>query len=160
MKLHSFGHVQKNRAIISRVVPGGVFISMETAGNRPTECNHCSQCQPSPSKRTSFFPIKNTARFTEGQHVSITFLMLNEALAAAIAFGIPLICACLGFLIWTVFFSRGAESAGAILATVLALIGGFILAGIGERALRSFFPIIIDPCNGNPLQAEPDMDSE
>ncbi len=146
MKLIDFiGSEKTTNAVVQKVSRKGIAVSPKESCDKPPGCGSCTACGPvTESKHTIFCPVPHPSDYSIGQCVRTTFFSIHEALAAFIVFGMPLCCALAAYFIYSVFFSAGMESLGAILAAVSALFGSFLLIYGIEKISRKFFGVSVE----------------
>ncbi len=146
--LDLIGTMKTANAVVAKISSKGIAVSPNTSCDKTPGCGSCTACgPPAESKHMFFAPVSNPSDYALGQCVTATYFAINEALAAFIVFGLPLCCALAAFAGYSLYFSAGAESPGAILAAVSALFGGFLLIYGIERITHMLFPVTVETNN-------------
>ena len=138
------GSVKSNNAVVSRIAKKGIYVSPNPSCNEPAGCHNCSLCSIKPSKLEFFCSIPNPYDYSEGQCIRIKYFSLTEVVAAVAVFGIPIFCAIVTYIGYSLFFTASTETFGLVLATAVAVGFGFIIVYLIERLTRYIYPVTIE----------------
>ncbi len=142
------GSFKSENAVVTKIGTSGIYISPNQSCDKPPECHGCTACGTTPStKHVLFCSVSEPTSYSKGECVPITYFGVNEALAAFLVFGLPIFCAITTSIVWNIYFSNSADSWGAGLAALSALIVGFLLVYIIEKTILYFYPVTINTEN-------------
>ena len=145
MKIPGFiGGVRLNNGVISKVKENGIYVSPNTSCEKPAGCHGCLLCTPSRSKLRFFCSVPKPSDYSEGQCVRIKYFSFNEAVAAGVVFGVPVLCAVVTYILLSAFFYAGTETFGLVLSTAFAVVFGFIMVYLIDKIVRYFYPVTIE----------------
>lgn len=137
--------IKKNdTACIVKITKRGIYISPASSCIKKTGCHSCTACNSDKIKPKFFYATKEKGKFTIGQCIQITYHSFNEAFAAFVVFGIPILSALLVFLFINTTNPDETESGWTVFSAVAAFAGGFFIVYIIEKLSRFFFPISIN----------------
>jgi positive regulator of sigma E activity len=138
MKHALWGEQRTDRGIIARRARRGVVVVLDKSCISSGACGSCAGCgvRERPLPRVHV-PLRNPEQFSAGQRVLLSRFALNEAAAAACAFGIPILCALLAGFWWYARFA--GDDRGALVA-LGALGAGFIAVAAADRLIQALHP--------------------
>lgn len=140
------GEYKTEAARVRSIESRGAWV--ETVCGNPSEqgCETCGTggCGSAGTKSRGparvFVRTEPSVRFSEGQMVTVRRFVPNEALAAGIVFGIPLLCAVLALMVIYHVAPAKAESAFGALTALVCLVGGFGVVAAAERVWERAHP--------------------
>lgn len=145
MKIPAFiGTVKSNNGIISQILEKGISVSTNTSCDKQVGCHGCSLCTPGKSKLRFFCPVPEPSIYSEGQCVRIHYFSFNEAVAALLVFGIPVCCAVVSYILLSILSNTRTETSGMVLFTAFAVVIGFIIVYLIDKAIQRFYPVTIE----------------
>ncbi len=108
-------------------------------------CKGCTSCADKPGARKMWLPVQCGESLSPGIKVRFTRFVVNEALAALLLFGLPILASAGTLIIWAVVAPNQVESPAAIGSAVLAFAGGFSFSWALEKLLLRIYPPRLDP---------------
>ncbi|MBD3391720.1 MAG: hypothetical protein GF418_06640 [Chitinivibrionales bacterium] len=132
------GTISVDEAVIVDITDDRITVVANQQCETPESCATCggrTQCMQ--SKKASRLTVRGTeTRPLEiGQHVYVEHFSVNEAVAAAALFVLPLLGAFAGYWFWNAVTGAKGETAGAIGAAIVGFTAGFIPGALLEQAL-------------------------
>jgi positive regulator of sigma E activity len=103
-------------------------------------CNRSAGCARGVRPRRIRVPVSSFSTLTPGEEVTVEHTKINEAVAAVVVFGLPLIFAVAGYWVWMQLFPGSGESAGRVLLTLVGLVFGFIAGVMIDRSVADRLP--------------------
>ncbi|MCX7725713.1 MAG: SoxR reducing system RseC family protein [Chitinispirillaceae bacterium] len=101
----------------------------------------CGTCSYAKNKKKVKICVENVSKVECGDRISISTIQLNEAVAAMIAFGLPILLMLLSLFLWYMFTSVDLDSPKVTLSTLLSFIMGFVIVKEIDTILRKRFPV-------------------
>gem|GEM_PF-4247152 len=123
-------------------------IPLETCSEEGGCSGGCASCTgKTKAARKIIVECGNNDYPASGTQVTVRLFELNEALGAAIVFGIPLLLPLLTLAVWYSIDAATVESGAALLAALGAFVSGFLCVRLIDTLFRRRFPaaIISDP---------------
>jgi hypothetical protein len=115
-----------------------------------TSCKGCTSCAEKPGARKMWLPIRCGESLSPGIRVRFTRYVVNEALAALLLFGLPILTAASTLIVWSIVAPERAESPVAVGSAVLAFAAGFGFSWGLEKLFLRIHPPRLDPMVSNP----------
>ncbi len=146
------GQSRVDYGIVANINRKGALIVLDRGCMEKDSCAGCKACGVSDRPPPQIFvPLSGSQPVAAGQRIPVRRFVLNEAVAAVVAFGIPVVCALLTAIWWRLHFA--ADDRGA-LASLAALGAGFILVAAADKLIRLAAPPRIaevsEPAGGMP----------
>jgi hypothetical protein len=145
------GQMKTDEAVVIGHSRKAIRLEMDGACSISGGCSHgCSSCGGKDESRATRFMVRvaSPEGFARGQRVRVRRFVANEAIAAGIVFGLPLLLALTAVTIWYVLAPEQAESPAAVLSGVGGLVGGFVVAAIADRIAQHLAPTRVEPHEG------------
>ncbi len=141
------GEYKIEEARVKEVEARGAWV--ETVCGDPDSTEGCASCgsegcgSAGNRKRTQskvFVRGDGTSGLSQGQRLRIQRFIPNEALAAGIVFGIPIICAVAALMVVYQLAPAKAESPFGAIVALVCLVGGFGVVAAAERLWERAHP--------------------
>jgi hypothetical protein len=127
-------------------------IPLETCSEEGGCSGGCASCTgKTKAARKIIVECGNNDYPASGTQVTVRLFELNEALGAAIVFGIPLLLPLLTLAVWYSIDAATVESGAALLAALGAFVSGFLCVRLIDTLFRRRFPLQSSPTLQNPL---------
>lgn len=104
----------------------------------------CGACSGAKNKKRVRIYIEDTYPLECGEKVSISTIQLDEAAAAMIVFGLPILLMLISFFLWYMLNPANINSPKVILSSILAFIIGFIIVKEIDFILRKKYPVTLN----------------
>jgi hypothetical protein len=129
---------------VTQTTRRGVWIECSPQDTRNEACARCGLCGGAGKSHTKrWIPIANSTAFTPGERVLVERHRLNEALAASIVFGIPLLVMFATLLYRGYADPESVDSLETVCITVGALGAGCMPAWGIDLLFRRWYPAAV-----------------
>ena len=143
MKFSIPGSEQISRAKVIEVRRRDIRIALDPQCLPDAHCGTCTLCAGSRAVHKAYVTVDNTRHFTPGQALTIQRFVVNEALSAALVFGVPLCGAFASIFLQQSVFPGIVQPAGSILASLFGACFGLGICAMADLLIRSRHPIRI-----------------
>ncbi len=142
VSLRNIVYEKKIEGIVSASSEGKLWIVASKECEEQPSCNKtgCMGCGGVARRQKIFVETSNAQLYPVGTEVVVKTSEINQALAAIIIFGIPLILALSVLAVWYALNSSGTESVFFIFFAGIAFFSGFIVVGFIDRIFRKKYP--------------------
>ncbi len=134
------GTFKQSYAVIVDVTTKGIRVLCNPTCTKKKGCAGCSLCDEPRSGPTLLCKDGSNHEYAKHQVVTIRRFILNEALAAAILFGIPIGCAIIAAFVFTLITKKPVDTPMPIFFTCLAFMGGFLIVFVLEKIFSLLYP--------------------
>lgn len=142
--IHYLTVKKEEKGVIVKITSKGIYVFLNKSCSPKKDCHGCKGCQSTSSLPSFFCPVKNSSEYSQGQHVKVTYTSLNQALAAILLFGIPILCAIVSFVLLYSFNPDVIHSYLAPLTTFVAMGCGFFLVFVIDKCIHVSFPVSVE----------------
>ena len=110
-----------------------------------SSCKNCNLCSGK-SKITKTFNIRKKPDVTEGELIKVTYTLINEAIAALLLLGIPVIFLVSSLILINILSDAGTDNPQSVLISLVTAAAGLVPALCIEKRIRKRSKIVISSC--------------
>ncbi|MFW5960322.1 MAG: SoxR reducing system RseC family protein [Chitinivibrionales bacterium] len=132
--------VYRKRRCTGRVVEAdrrGFSVVLESGpSSDSSECRNCGLCRTQ-GEVMKYFKTDKGADLSQGDEITFSYTLVNEAAAALILLGIPVMCLILTVLLRGYFSGEGADDPVTVLLSLISAGAGVIPAVLLEKKVQN-----------------------
>jgi hypothetical protein len=135
-----FGMFRTDSGKIIGTSPSAVRVAINAPCPEAVSCSGCSACDRAPGVSRVEIPVLHPEEFCVGQDVRVRRFFMNQAAAAFLLFGVPVLGAFSAAAYATAAMKLGPESGLTVVVTLAGGAAGIIVCSACDRIIRRLHP--------------------